>query len=307
MDSYATLSVYLKATELSGCSINLALYNRDAAGALLQSWSMASGVATVDPDFVRRAITQQFTHASTSRTNWKVTVANLSEGDVLEFEIAEVLVEKSSILTPTFNGAYDDCAWTGAAHASTSTRTKSDLRGTLSGFGTQGTIAFRFVPLVSSTAAGYQHFFRDAQNGDKFYSFLGSTTFYFGVFIGGGWRTANRSLGAFDANSVHRIVGRWGTGTQDINADGNDGAQGTYPGLPAAPSTWVIGSTAPPASYIGPGLISPYRKSNAWTAAIQANGGAAYSDLAGLARDFMEIGDLLIPLQDSGTAYLKVA
>ena len=36
-------------------------------------------------------------------------------------------LEKSSVLTPYFDGSYPNCAWTGTANASTSTRTASDL------------------------------------------------------------------------------------------------------------------------------------------------------------------------------------
>jgi hypothetical protein len=64
------------------------------------------------------------------------------------YYVTGVMVEKSSVLTPYFDGTYPDCAWTGAANASTSTRAASVLTmpAQLIGSRTLG-VGFRFSPL----------------------------------------------------------------------------------------------------------------------------------------------------------------
>jgi hypothetical protein len=117
---------------------------------------------------------------------------------------------------------------------------------------------------------------------------------------------------AFSANTTHHIVARYAGGaamSADLNSDGTDAAQGTSanPGPSAATTTLTIGGTTIFTGYIGPVLLSGSRKSDGWVTAIQANSGAAYSSITRLVRDYMAVGDVIVPLIDNSTAYIRVA
>lgn len=51
----------------------------------------------------------------------------ISEGGTIDISWSQPMLEKSSILTPYFNGSTHDCSWSGTANASTSVRVVSSL------------------------------------------------------------------------------------------------------------------------------------------------------------------------------------
>jgi hypothetical protein len=227
-------------------------------------------------------------------------------------------VVASPILTPHFDGSYPNCAWTGTPNESTSTRTKSSLffaSGLPSALEAAGTIAMRVTGLWPGNIALAQYIWALAPAAGaatyvRMWKSGADNKVYARYYDGHNHDSASDSKAAWAAGEAHNYVVRWaGAATVDLNTDGTSAAQGAVDATAGALTKLLLGvaqdGSSGTASYIGPALISPERKSDAWVAAIQANGGQAFGNLSQLWQSFMVAGDLLIPLASDGTAYLK--
>lgn len=300
-----TVSAYIKAAlSLSGgAKVGMYLVFADNAGA--NKGGAVSVDITACADWTRFAVTGT-APAGTEKFSFRVgggADPALASGDSFTIDIDDACLTKSSVLTPYFDGTYPDCAWTGTANASTSTRTASGLyyASPWTTVPWAGTIAGRGVPLGANTA----------YSTEDLAGLYATTTAKAVLGHKGGKRNMNvgteaTSAATFAENSVNVSVGRWDAAGTYLNFNGTDATAGAAPtNIGAAIDRLYIGGAGP--YYEGPKIFSPYRKSNAWTAAIQANSGAAYNDLMGLWEYFMEPGDLLIPLQSNSNAYLKAS
>jgi hypothetical protein len=116
---------------------------------------------------------------------------------------------------------------------------------------------------------------------------------------------ANYGAQTFTAGTPACIVQRVTQGaTMAANIDGGDVGPDDISADSVRDYTRII-FNADLCAYIGPVLISPTRKSDTWTAAIQANSGAAFSDPVRLYREFMAAGDMLLPLVSDSVGYVE--
>jgi hypothetical protein len=103
-------------------------------------------------------------------------------------------------------------------------------------------------------------------------------------------------------------VGRFAADTVDLNVGGTNTAQQIGLGAPVFAGPLAIGCDAAGNNqtpvYIGPVIISPTRKSDAWVTAIQAGSGTTYDNLNTL-WGMMASGDLLLPLDRNGYGWVK--
>lgn len=218
----------------------------------------------------------------------------------------------TSVLTPYFDGSSPDCVWTGTANASTSTRTVSghNIYVLTNTWATACTIAYRTAPLFAGNdgvlqnqillyvgAADYIYLAKDAANkwSVKVQGSAGSAGVTYGL----------SAAQSFAANTFHSIVARIVAGsTIDLDHDGTSIAQVANPRTPTAfASGRALGTSL---GYVGPVIISPARKSDAWTAAVQVGSGAIYSDPMRVWREYLEAGDLFVPFQNDSVSFLKI-
>lgn len=231
---------------------------------------------------------------------------------------ADVVV--SPILAPHFDGTYPGCAWTSTANASTSTRTASSLvftTGLPAGLHTAQTVAMRMVPLWNSATTGtpYRTMFTTYDGSAELVMLRKNSSvnsFWSYLVADASSSSVNSGALSYNVGDTHTFVTRTvpgAGGTLDLNRNGTDYAQAAT-ALVASPATSLIvgareDGTDPADAYIGPAIISPARKSDAWVAAIQASSGAAFGNLNILWSQYMVKGDLLLPLNSNGYGYVK--
>lgn len=225
--------------------------------------------------------------------------------------VTKAVLTKASFATPYFDGDSDNCAWTGSANASTSTRAYSLLKftnGLPPGLNLAGTIAGRMTPLVS----GLSYFSRLVSLRKSGTGHLNRV----GMSPGGYWTQVYNDVVAIPAQmnlestagTTDEIVSRWDSTTLSINVNGefssavNTCVQQAFDQAIVGGDDYEGGGAGlSGCGYNSPVVISPVKKSDAWTAAIQASNW----DPALLWRDFMEPGDMLIPLTSDSRAYVK--
>ena len=106
------------------------------------------------------------------------------------------------------------------------------------------------------------------------------------------------------ADTVNTFVARgtWGS-TVNLSINGVPSTQGDASAVEAQNiDNLVIPGTA--MGSIGPLVLSPTDKGANWQAAVEA---AGFSDLMRLVRDYMAVGDYIVPFGYSSTAYMKEA
>ncbi len=177
---------------------------------------------------------------------------------------------------------------------------------------TAGTIAFRFVPQFAGNDNATQRLFYayvGAYDRVRFFKDMANKV---NCAITDGTDTVSSLTAAqsWASGTVHYVVGRWTwAATVDVNLDSTNATQGDASAVNAqtCDSIYVGHATVPAPTFIGPAIVSPTRKSDAWVTAIQASSGAAYQSVPRLVRDFLAVGDLFLPLVSHSTAYTRVA
>jgi hypothetical protein len=255
--------------------------------------------------------------ADTSRARIGIAFENsISEGDTIDITIDDVLIEKSSVLTPYFDGTYPTCAWTDAANASTSTRTASSLIDAAGAYvaDAAGTIALRFVPLWAGNDGALHELLsiRDAgDTADAVRIYKDTDNKVKLRLAGAGTKTIDSAAQSFAIGSSHVLVARWNNGDEtgpvlNLNLDGTDVAEVANDQTITVGKIVVgAGATNVGASYEGPELFAPTYKADAWVTAIQASSGAAYNNLHVLWNTYCASGDLLLPLKENGYGWVK--
>lgn len=311
----ATAQIYISELTATEATIHLALFAHTVADAYIGAVYTGEivGVGRTSKNY-------PVLPADTSRVRASVQIGDWSSGSSIDITFKNEMIEKSSVLTPYFDGSYDDCAWTGTAHASTSTRTISVLTYPTANVASnsEGTFAARFAPLYAGSAtlsiSPPLYAIRNSADTSR------SATLYFH----GTNRTYNADLydgtnnpikasgvQSFAANTLHHAVMRYSTSWLNLNVDGTDAAAyandatlsiGTYMTIGVS-----HGKTISSHACMGPCIHSPADKGSSWTTAIQAGDGAAYSDVSRLVNEFMAVNDLLMPFNNGPTAYRKVA
>lgn len=228
-------------------------------------------------------------------------------GGVMDVSTALLSVTDESILTPYFDGSYDDCAWTGTADASTSTRTVSALTLPVTLGSTGFTISGRFTPLWAANDGVAHNLLTLYAGADARATIYKHTDNKLYCTVTDGTDSASSATAAlsFAANSTHTFVARctW-AGTVDLNLDGTDATQGDASAV-AAQTIDSIAFGGDALSYVGPVTASGTREDDTWTAAIQADSGAAFGSLPLLWDTYMVSGDGLAPLSSDGRMWIK--
>jgi lysophospholipase L1-like esterase len=208
---------------------------------------------------------------------------------------------------PWFCGANPGCAWTSAADGSASTLTASSLVSPGGAFGAMvGTIALRYVPLFPSTS-GQIAALVYGQPGNCLQLYLSANKFYAKVTDGTHSPWVERSV-TWAVGDVLTVVARFGANV-DLQVNGVPATPTANTAVGSAPTSLQIGSFSPymAQGYVASLLVSPEAKSDAWMAAIQANGGAAFSDPFGLFRDYESANDSLWPFVSDSVGSQKVS
>ncbi len=309
LNDYATASVYLKVTELVGCTLRVQIVSRNAAGSAVATTS-SSAISAVDADFVRRSLTAQLTHADTSRASVKInTGANFGEGDSFTVEIAMAMLEKSAVLTPYFDGSYPDCAWTGTANASTSTRTVSALTVPIALGSTGFTIGVRFSPLWVANNSLAQPLLTLKAAADVRATLYKHTDNKVAASVTDGIDTVVSASAAqtFAIGTLNSVVMRstWAS-TVDLTLNGTAATQGNAAAVEAQTITAVQFDTG--AAYEGPSFLSPSRITDAETVLLNAGLTAGWQgiDVFRFFRDRGYTGTLILPLVSDSVGYVVV-
>lgn len=119
-----TISAYVHCSAYSSGAFVMAAQTWEGATAR-RGWgdtTVRVSVGAVNASFVR--VSKAITIAANEDTI-RARVVLGSAAAVGTFYVTGAMLEKSSVLTPYFDGSYLSCRWTGAANASTSTRTVS--------------------------------------------------------------------------------------------------------------------------------------------------------------------------------------
>lgn len=307
-------SFYVKGAT-AGCTLYVHLVARTSVGAYL---GQADQAVTLTNDWVRWAVLYSNLPANTSFVQSTVYVSGIGDGDTIDITIDDVLIEKSSVLTPYGDGFYSGWAWSSTPDASTSVRTVSSLVDPAGAYvvDASGTVFLRFVPLWAGNNGVLHEILSIRDSGDT----ADAVRIYKDTdnkvklrLAGAGAKTIDSAAQSFAANSSHVLVARWKNGDEagpvlDLNLDGTTVAQVVNDQtITVGKIVLGRGATNVGTSYLGPCGFAPSYKSDAWVTAIQANSGAAYSDLRALYRRFMSAGDLLLPLSQDGRGYLKTS
>jgi len=247
-----------------------------------------------------------------------------SDSAVIDVTIDDVLLEKSAVLTPYFDGSTADSlnantyAWTGAANASTSTRAASVVKlttGLPAGLATAGTIAMRFSTLGTDPSFHGNLFSAKSASAIVIDPWGWPVSMWYLDSLGAEAGQGRASVASALAVGVAKSwIGRWTqgvSGTLDLMVSGVAANQAVQTQTLAAITELWLNGTADQNTYRGPVLISSQRKSDAWTTAADAIlCTAAYPDVIDLARRFCDQpGDAIYTgTQDEGSKiYVKAA
>ena len=193
--------------------------------------------------------------AGTTGVQIYITISGIGTGDAADITIDDLLIEKSSVLTPYFSGSTSDSlnvstyAWSGATDASTSTRDASVLAipSPWATVPSAGTIAGRGIPLGANTAY--------------------TTEVLTGLYDGATLRTGlnhkagkrnmyvtaeSTSAAAFTAGTVNSSIGRWNAAGTYLHFNGTAATDGAAPTTGGALTHVKIGVSG--AYYLGPKL-----------------------------------------------------
>lgn len=160
-------------------------------------------------------------------------------------------LEEKSIATPVAYGDLPGCAWSGTAHASTSTRTAAEWTVPFADFlATEFTMRFVWRPDYSSTALGGDIIFVDTTDGSagvRFFYQQSSNTWRFSD----GTNTVASSTSSFTAasNYVFHLVAK--RGSLKIYRSGVQIATGSTYTPPTAPANVWIGCSNVPGNHTG--------------------------------------------------------
>lgn len=119
-----TISVYINCAENSGDSFNIGLDTLNN-GVVVREPAANFGVTATGQGFIR--FVRSVTIAASGENQLGVRCWVNAAPNTGAWYLTGMLLEKSSVATPYFDGSYSDCSWTGAANASTSTRPVSAL------------------------------------------------------------------------------------------------------------------------------------------------------------------------------------
>lgn len=304
-----TVSGWVRVNSLVGCSM---FWNVNASSGVWLG-NVNSPNFAANGEWTRYSVTYSTLPAGTTSIATALYVSTWGAGDSYSVDVDDIMVEKAPYLMPYFDGSYTDerASWSGTAHASTSVAALSVLTfnsGWDTAMNTAGTIAARVVPLFSNSVAqvGRIVYAQSAADQQRVFCYINSGTAYMGVQDAGGATSANLSGRTWAADSQNHLVGRWSASTIDLNFNGVAATQAAHARVPDA--TKVTFANSGSAVYVGPIVYSAARKSDAWVTAIQANDGAAYSNLARLKTEFMEPGDkLYVGVEDDNKLWTKGA
>jgi lysophospholipase L1-like esterase len=188
----------------------------------------------------------------------------------------------------------------------------SDLR-YQNAVGTSGYVAMRISPnwAPNDGAGHYLAYGRNVADDNYAWLMQKSTSNRWNFIVRGS--AAGSCVSAVQSSAVvqpHTLVGRWDTTTVDLNHDGTTAPQVGH-AQTIAPSTMSLGEAYPVADatreasgYEGPVICGSWRPTDAWVNALQANGGAAFSDLMQLC-SMMAAGDHIYPLNGDSRYFVK--
>lgn len=222
---------------------------------------------------------------------------------------------RESALAPFFCGLTHECAWTGAANASTSTRTASALVYAPPDISVAGFVAARCVSLYPSTNSDTQPICTLRKPTTNYVARLrfAPATWSMQLYDGTNVSASVSSPQTFLAGTPHSLTARWQTKV-DLMADGVAVIQANNTTtLAQAPTLLEVGtdgfSTLASSQYIGPVAICPARITDAETVQLDAmlTAGATGCDLVRFLRSGGYMNSLVIPLQGDSTAYKVVA
>jgi lysophospholipase L1-like esterase len=175
-----------------------------------------------------------------------------------------------------------------------------------------GTVALRFVPNWAANDGVIHGLFCLSATNDTTYRLVLQKTAanVWSLYYNSGGKSVNSPNLNFAAGTLHRLIGRWSATAIDLNYDGTNATQvatgTTLTGFQSLMPGAYHSGVQQASGYVGPVVVSPTRKSDAWVTAITADSGAAFSDPARLFRDFMSVGDIIMPLGNDSVAYTKV-
>jgi hypothetical protein len=252
--------------------------------------------------------------AGTTRILCYIDVTGIDTGDSFTWQADDVLIEKSAVLTPYFDGTYPDCAWTGTANASTSTRGASVLTyappGVLNG-ATSVTVASRISPLFATASyTSDAMLLQLSTSNNKPYLELVANQVMWVISASGSSVRNPASLAVGSSNSM--VCRGVDLTTADLMVNGAAGTQDAAIAHAFSVTNIQIGNwgagTGAAYAYVGPVAISPSRITDAETVTLDAmlTAGAQGIDLFRFFRDRGYSGTLILPLTSDSVGYVVV-
>jgi hypothetical protein len=310
-----TFSAYVKGS-LSGASLHLRLRAR-AGGS--NNGDFDGTAITLTGDWQRVSVTSTALAGGTTYVYGMFRCYGIDNGDTIDITIDDVLIEKSSVLTPYLDGSYPGCAWTETAHASTSVRTVSALTitgGLPAGLTAAGTIAAQFATLYAGNdSVAHQMWGIGCVTSGWIQVTKGSANVLNARLNDGANRTTGNVSVSWAAGALNSNVTRWtSSATLDNNINGTDNTQAVVAAAPIGTPTfysdidvYLSSGSASKFMYLGPVIISPTRWSDADTTSFQANRASLWPDPVALynwLKGHGYAGSLLLPLDGDSVGYL---
>jgi hypothetical protein len=307
-----TISVYCYVPSMAVAGSLLLRINTLLTGTLVRS-TLTMMTPTVGTGFVRYSGTVTIAASGENQIQPRIvfTTGSSSTSYWTGFQL-----EKAAAASPYFDGGTHDCAWTGAANASTSTRTATGLiYPTGAWVGANGTTSLRAAPLWAGNDSGNHWFVAAIDGGNQIRFDVGknSTNAWFSRMSNGG-KASTLDASAVAAGSLNSLVGRYaGIASCDVRANGTNGAQDTIGATTVTVTAIVIGDRGqadrPALAYLSNVSICPSRLTDAESVTLDAmqTAGASAADIVRWFRTGGYVNTLVIPLAGDSNAYQIVA
>lgn len=286
----------------TGCYPRLAMITRQAGGTVVDNVAGADLTITAVPTPYSTSIASA--GALSAKADVRLYIASIGPDDVVDITWEQPKLSKLAAVDAYHDGTYPDCAWTGTADASESTRTASVLSYAAGLAGTEGGIAFRITPEWASNDSVAHPILtiRNTADDADAVTITKDAANKWSLKLNDGTNTPEILSAAQTtaANLPVYVFARWSATKLDLRVGTTDSAQVDNT------ATLTVGKLvfAASKSFIGPVVVCKTRPTDGMVAAVNTAGAyAAPQTLFGSVTS----GDSVLPLGGNSVAYTKVS